>query len=344
MYDKDLKYNIIFFTNIPAFYKVNLYNRISLRKKILVIFIGYDRIPRDEDFLKGTRNFEYITLSDFFILRRLFKLIHILHICQYDKLIIGGWDSIWYWVSIFFSPKKYNAVVVESSHWESKTSGIMSWFKRLFLKRIATAYVSGSSQKKLVRDLKFKGNCIITQGVGLMNITQPPPFHQKKIIKNFIYVGRLSQEKNLFFLIEVFSRLPQFILNIVGAGPLEKDLKNRASKNIIFHGVVHNKNISEYYRTNDVFILPSLIEPWGMVVEEALNNGLPAIVSEHVGCAEQIIQNGYNGIIFPLSDPDALLKAILKTADINYYNYLRQNVLKMDFFQIAEEQVRSYLL
>jgi glycosyltransferase involved in cell wall biosynthesis len=101
--------------------------------------------------------------------------------------------------------------------------------------------------------------------------------------------------------------------------------------------------LTVYYSENDVLILPSLSEPWGLVVEEALNNGLPVIISEKVGCMSEIIVHDYNGIIFSLSEPDNLQKAILRMANVNYYNTLRMNISQMDFEKAAEQQVNTYL-
>ncbi len=77
----------------------------------------------------------------------------------------------------------------------------------------------------------------------------------------------------------------------------EEELKAMAKQNVHFLGAINNKELSGYYQKMDVFVLPSLIEPWGLVVEEALNNGLPVIVSDRVGCAEEIIDES-NGIVF----------------------------------------------
>lgn len=119
-------------------------------------------------------------------------------------------------------------------------------------------------------------------------------------------------------------------------------LKSIANQNIVFWGAIPNPELYKLYLQNDVFILPSLVEPWGMVVEEALNNGLSVIVSDKVGCAEEVV-NDTNGIIFRLSENDSLHNAIKKIQEIEYYNSLKRNVSKIDFEKIAREQVNCYL-
>jgi len=79
-----------------------------------------------------------------------------------------------------------------------------------------------------------------------------------------------------------------------------------------------------------------------MVIEEAFNSGLPVIVSDRVGCAEEIV-NSSNGIIFKLSEPDSLKEAIIKIQEINYYNSLKLSISKMDFKKTSQQQINSYL-
>ncbi|NDJ57182.1 glycosyltransferase family 4 protein [Enterobacteriaceae bacterium 4M9] len=129
----------------------------------------------------------------------------------------------------------------------------------------------------------------------------------------FLYVGRLSREKNLSILIEVFNQT-QHRLIIAGSGEELAILKDKATNNVTFLGYVDNKSLVEIYAECDCFVLPSLSEPWGLVVEEALSMGLPVIVSDKVGCYEDMV-NVHNGIIFDATDPNSLLLAINNMAE-----------------------------
>lgn len=334
-------YDLIYITNLPSFYKINLLNRIAENRKLLVVFIEPMNEQRNSDFITGERCFEFITLRSKTRVSNLLKLTSLLFKYRFNKLIVGGWDYPEYWISIIISAKKRNGVIVESSIHESISTGIKGLIKQIFLKRISSAFVSGKSHEQLVKSLHFKGDIIKTKGVGIFNIATQPVYQEKSEVTNFIYVGRLSEEKNLKYLIEVFNGLPNLKLNIVGYGPQEKMLKSMAYTNIIFHGAIANKDLPKYYQANDVFILPSTSEPWGLVVEEALNNGLPVIVSNNVGCATEII-NESNGIVFNLAETDSVIKSIDKMRDVKFYNNLRLNICKLDFNKLAIEQVECY--
>jgi glycosyltransferase involved in cell wall biosynthesis len=336
-------YDIIYLTNIPAFYKINLFNRIVENRKIFVVFIEDNSRDRNDDFVKGDRNFDYVTLDGKNIMSQILIIKKLLRRLNYQVLIIDGWDYVLYWFSAFMSPKKKNAVVVESSIFDSQTSGLKGLFKKIYLSRISKSYASGTSQKQLLHALRFKGSIVITRGVGIFNFNKQPTYCPKEEIKNFIFVGRLSSEKNLEFLIQTFNKLPEYNLNIVGYGPLESKLKKIAFPNVKFHGAIDNTLLQSFYNENDALILPSISEVWGLVVEEALNNGLPVIVSDKVGCAGEILIPEYNGIIFSLSEDQSLKEAIIKMADVEYHNKLRSNISQMDYERTAEYQVACYL-
>lgn len=337
-----MKYDFVFLTNLPAFYKLNLYNAIAKEKKILVVFLGNDAAIRNEDFFKGERLFKYNSLMGKKKYQIFFFLLKIILTTRAKFFVLGGWDTYYMWFCWLLIPRKKTALVVESSILESKIYGFHGWLKRIFISKISLVYASGCSQTELVRALGFRKRVIETKGVGLFNIITKPALIIPDTIKNFIYVGRLSPEKNLELLIKVFNELPQYNLNIIGFGPLELSLKNMAKSNISFLGPIDNKKISKYYLKNDVFILPSITEPWGLVVEEALNNALPVIVSDRVGCAREIIKQDFNGIIFPYNDVHSLKKAIMKITTKEYYINLKKNVLKMDFHAIAQKQIECY--
>jgi glycosyltransferase involved in cell wall biosynthesis len=336
------KYDLIIITNLPAFYKINLFNRIARHTKMLVIFTHNNSAQRNEDFYQGIHEFQSVFISNMSLVQKNLFLIKLLYRNRNSRLILGGWDYFLFWLAAFLHNKNKNELIVESSHIESKTTGLKGFTKRLFLHNISIAYASGISQIKLLQNLNFTGKIIKTKGVGIFNIVPQPVFTKRDCVKNFIYVGRLSPEKNLKFLVQTFNTLPNLRLNIIGFGPEESVLKSIAKSNVNFYGAVVNTELHKFYQQNDVFILPSLSEPWGMVVEEALNNGLPVIVSDRIGCADEII-NENNGLVFKLDEPNSILEAIHKIKDIEFYNSLRKNISNLDFEKQAENQVRCYL-
>ncbi|MCX4294528.1 MAG: glycosyltransferase [Prevotella sp.] len=336
-------YNTLIITDLAAFYKLKLFNKIACKKEILVIFIESYGRKRNEDFYSGERQFDYKTLDGSNI-KKIREIISIIAKTKYENVIIGGWNSVLYWLVALMSKKKKNAVIVESSVLESKVEGSRALLKKLFLSRISKALVPGVSNEKLLCQLGFKGEIIKTHGVGLYNRNRRVPFRAlHEDAKKFLYVGRLSIEKNLKSLITVFNDCPEWILEIVGFGPQEEQLKLMAKKNVIFRGAVKNTDLLEIYQKSDVFVLPSDREPWGLVVEEAINNGVPVALSSRVGAAEDWVGIHKCGLTFNPDDIDDIKHTLDVIANKEVNNDFRRRIQGVDFDYIEREQVDSFI-
>ena len=131
--------------------------------------------------------------------------------------------------------------------------------------------------------------------------------------RKFIYVGRLAEEKNLEILIESFKSISEkqtaenWDLLFVGDGPARQKLELLSGtflsdNRITFVGGFPWYKVPDWLAASDILVLPSKSEPWGLVVNEAMVCGMPVIVSEKCGCAEDLVINHQNGFTF---DPDS---------------------------------------
>jgi glycosyltransferase involved in cell wall biosynthesis len=157
-----------------------------------------------------------------------------------------------------------------------------------------------------------------TEAAALRNRYSPTDFGLPRAY--FLYVGRLASEKGLDSLLHAFKRYREqsgrLNLAIVGGGPQRNELEKLRRTLGLEHCVVlpGHKNSSEliaWYAFAECFILPSRREPWGLVTNEAMAAGLPVIVSNRCGCAEDLVVEGYNGYTFDPADPDALTSTML---------------------------------
>ena len=320
-------YDYIIVTHIPAFYKVNLYNELSEKLKILVIFIALNTSEkRSDDFITLEKaNFKYKVLfdgnfQDRDVLRNISKLKQILKEINYKKLLVSGWDLKEFWYLIFTNSKAKNCLALESTINESRVDGIRGLIKKIFLSCISIVFASGKLHVELLNALTYKGKIKVTKGVGIINKPNFEPT-KREYRKRFLFVGRLSKVKNIEVLITIFNKLKDYKLTIVGTGEYEKYLKSIANKNIIFLGAIENKDLKNKFHENDIFVLPSISETWGLVVEEALYFGLPVIVSENCGASE-LIKNDINGYIFNPNDSENIKNIILSVNDENFKKLL----------------------
>jgi len=340
------RYDLVFITHLPSFYKVNLYNELARRMKVFVIFVASSSAIRTRDFVGSDMKFDCALLHEGDFESRpkaatLFKLVRLLAQLDYRKVVVGGWDLPEFWATVLTSPRSKNAVAVESTIVEGASSGLRLKVKELFISRIGTAFPSGRLHQKLLDSFGFSGKSHFTRGVGIFN-RDGAPAAGREFSSNFLYVGRLAPEKNLALLVAAFNAMPGVKLTIVGSGPLEGELKSAASPNVTFRSHVPNEEIAGVYRSHDVFILPSLVEPWGLVVDEALYYGLPVIVSTNVGCHTELVQHGVNGLVFDPCSKEALIEAVRSVAHPELNAKMRRNVSLIDFAMRDEEQLLAY--
>lgn len=138
-----------------------------------------------------------------------------------------------------------------------------------------------------------------------------------------LFVGRLEHEKGLTFLIDAFAGLGRrdVVLALVGDGSQRRALAARAARagideRVRIVGMVPPMELVPYYAAADVLVLPSITtatfkEPWGLVVNEAFNQGLPVIATDAVGAAAGgLVEDGVTGFVVPERDADALAGAL----------------------------------
>jgi glycosyltransferase involved in cell wall biosynthesis len=136
-------------------------------------------------------------------------------------------------------------------------------------------------------------------------------------------VGRLIPKKQPLFLLEAFRRLRErrpCSLLLVGSGELESELRRAIHRqqipDVAMPGFLKQSQIARAYAAADVFTLPSRIhETWGTVVNEAMNFGLPIVVSDKVGCAADLVEEGANGFVVSATDPSELADRLERLVD-----------------------------
>lgn len=137
-----------------------------------------------------------------------------------------------------------------------------------------------------------------------------------------LFVGKLEQKKRVLDLLQALrtamgSRDDLHLL-IVGAGELEREAKAAANDGglpVSFAGFLNQTELPQAYVAGDCLVLPSDYgETWGLVVNEAMVCGLPAIVSDRVGCGPDLVEPGATGAVFPFGDVPALARCLCEMA------------------------------
>jgi len=134
-----------------------------------------------------------------------------------------------------------------------------------------------------------------------------------------LYVGRLEREKGVDLLLAAFAvavaRERKLRLAIVGDGSLRPRVEAAAAdRRIVRLGRLSGEDVLRAYIAADFVVLPSRFEPWGLVVNEAMACGLPVIVSDRVGCADDLVRHGETGLMVAAGDEAELAVAMVQLA------------------------------
>lgn len=153
-----------------------------------------------------------------------------------------------------------------------------------------------------------------------------------------IAVGRFIPLKRYDYLLNAWKKIDdECCLLLIGGGPeLEKYqaiIRETGLKNVIIEGFHPPQELYEYYKAADAFIHPSSYDVWGLVVNEAMANGLPVVVSNHCIAGLELVEEGKNGYLFPMGEEEV---AIEKLSLILRDEKTRRN-MSLEGIQIIQE-------
>lgn len=133
----------------------------------------------------------------------------------------------------------------------------------------------------------------------------------------FLFSGKLIPRKEPLLLLDALEQLPSrenVALIVLGDGPLKTQVVERGKallgSRFLFQGFVNQSKLGQYFLAADAFVLPSNHETWGLVVNEAMQFGLPVIVSDRVGCHRDLIGDHNTGIVFKSGASGSLARAL----------------------------------
>jgi 1,2-diacylglycerol 3-alpha-glucosyltransferase len=209
--------------------------------------------------------------------------------------------------------------ILFAESWYARSS-FSDKLKGLFLSIFCHGFlVSGIRAKEhFIQNLKINPNKIKTgySVVDNEHFTKKAKVEKKNEI---LCIARFSPEKNLGTLISAFTKSKiseTYTLRLIGGGKEHDKLQEIAgNKPIIFENWLSYNQLPNRYRQARVFVLPSIFEPWGLVVNEAMAAGLPIIASVQCGCQPDLVSSE-NGFTFDAENEESLIKLFDQIADL----------------------------
>jgi len=345
---------------------------------VTVLTIGYPDLP-EEEMINGARIIrvpswrfvspDFLSWVDFVNLEMVKKALELVKKeGRFDLIHVHDWLTAFSGIAL---KHMLRAPLIATFHATEtgRRGGIFDEFQRRiheiewFLNFEAWKIICCSNYMKyeVIRDLgaPIDKIVVIPNGIDLEMFSKTIQINRDKYAlpweKIVLFVGRMVYEKGPHILIEAAHRALminnslKFVL--VGDGPMREQLMRRVyelgiAHKILFTGFIDDEKLIGLYQLADVCVFPSLYEPFGIVVLEAMAAGCPVIVSS-IGGMQEVIDNDVDGCKVPPGDIEALKNAILRvTSDDGFRKWLSENakrkVRDYDWKNISERTIEIY--
>ena len=239
-----------------------------------------------------------------------------------DILVVWGWNSISHLLAIFTSRimgVKLYLRAETTLEYENHLPLIKRKVKKLllpiFFKLFDGFLYLGKQNLSFYHYMGVRADKLYFMPYCVNRFSKKTRVRKLKHIRRFLFVGKLTFKKRPDIAMQAFEALcremPELdmTLTIVGDGEMRPYVETICEQNdaIQFYGFANQGELKDIYQKHDAIILPSdERETWGLVINEALQNGLAAITSDRVGCRSDLIKVGKNGAIFEYGDATSL--------------------------------------
>lgn len=236
-----------------------------------------------------------------------------------------------------------------------KRTLIVRSIKNLIIRQVDGLWLPSDDYDEAYVDLVHK-NTLLFHGYNCID-NQLFRFKEKKQMNftTLVCVARLVPIKNIDYLLWAWKIIerhrPDYKLAIIGDGPefvgLNELTLKLGLKTVVFLGAVNNSDIPTYFNNSAAFVLPSLSESWGLVVNEAMAAGLPILISNKINASNALLEEGVNGFGFEPSDVGGLARKIMafieldKDEKVKMSNNSLRIIDKMDYENMGDELYKA---
>lgn len=327
---------IILIHNAPSPYRLPLFEELANHVDLTVLFCTRSLSNRKWNPELDEFDFNYeilgnFTVGDFIVNHTLYRRIREI---DFDVCVVGAdrRNLLGTLTALNVCTRQSKPVVIWAGHIEPEVgTGEPPFYKKIkryfsnsfknFLYTKATTFVAYSPMTETyLRNRGVVGDDIFIGGQVMPKENIPDRAKNRQNTDKFVflYLGYLREAKGVDYLIDAFIQtdIEDSILRIAGSGPYEDQLRKRTANNanIEFVGHVHGEEKAACYDMADVFVLPTLGDSWGLVINEALYFNLPVITTEAAG-AKHLVRETESGMVIDPADSDELSSALKRIYD-----------------------------
>lgn len=325
---------VLFLTNFPSPYRVHFFDELGKYLDVTVLYSDRmeDITHRNAQWFEaGQGGFHPVQLKQTAKIRDEFLCMDVISWLnkEFDAIVIGGYSSptailAMAWLRlrrIPFYMEVDGGLVRQESKWKflvKKTLVSMAdrWLSTGFhTTRYLVHY--GAKEDRVQnypfsslyeKDILEAALCPEEKGALRRELGLP----EKHVV---LAIGQFIHRKGFDVLLHAAQSLPKDVgIYIVGGEATEEYRKLREElglqDNVHFLGFQKKERLAEFYKAADLFVLPTREDIWGLVINEALAYGLPAITTDRCVAGLELIEDGVNGYVVPVENADALAEKI----------------------------------
>jgi glycosyltransferase involved in cell wall biosynthesis len=305
-------------TNIPAPYRVPVYNRIAADPDFEFLAIYAAQREPDRKWDLPTLEHRHVFLSERMI-ERGGRFIHhnpdvwgALAAFRPDVVVTTGFNPthLIAWAYTLVHRCRHVAMTDGTDQSEAKLSVLHRLVRRLVFITSSSFVVASQGGRRLLRRYGVSDSRIHSSPLCANTAVDWTEAGVAERDIDLLFSGRLVGIKNAGFALDVAAgvatRLGRRVhLALLGDGPLAPDLRRQAAAladrvQVTFAGHVAQTEIPGWFMRSHLFLFPSQWDPWGVVANEACLAGVPVLVSPHAGVADELVREGVNGRVLPL--------------------------------------------
>ena len=251
-----------------------------------------------------------------------------------DSILCGGYNHPAFWEALTwarFHPAHFAAWIESTSREQRNPNVLADFIKQRFVRNCSSFAVPGKSSFEYVRSMGVPAERIhtapnavdIRRFAGLARSARQRAAQCRSELglpaRYFLCAGRVIREKGVFQLLEAYTQLAPELrsavgLVLVGEGIAKNELMKNAAKvfpgTVVFPGFAQRDQLAAFYALAEALVFPTLSDPWGLVVNEAMACGLPIIATEVAGCTADLVHDGENGYVVPSANVGKLAEAM----------------------------------
>lgn len=316
---------IVLLTEIPAPYRIPLFNALAAKVDLEVVFLARRNPERPYELHEEEMRFRWRVLPhrDLTVGGRWLVLDRgvLSSLRGADAVVLGGWNQPAFWLALAWARTARTPAVgwIESTLGDRRSP--LTWPVKRLLAGLHSAFVvPGAAAREYVRALAPNARVEVAPNavdadLFTSRVSEREALRSELGIDGccFLYVGRLAPEKGVDVLLRAFDGVDGELV-VAGDGDERERLRSLAPPRTRFLGHLDRDALPAWYAAADALVLPSLSEPWGMPLNEAAAAGMVLVASDAVGAARELVEDGRNGFVVPAGDVGALHDALVRVA------------------------------